>query len=73
MSPATTFEDLVHLTWRGRVSWAWYAIRRVFLRPAPEGDRCIMGYPIGEYVRCPRRIADDDGLWCDHHRPRRVA
>ena len=59
-------EELSHLTWSGRLSWAYYAIRQRFVTPAPEGDRCIMGYPVGAHLRCPRR-SDRGGLWCARH------
>lgn len=65
-----TVEELRHLTWRGRASWAYYVIRRVFVSPPPSMDRCIMGYPIGDHVRCPRR-AEGDLLWCKRHRENR--
>lgn len=57
------------LTNQGRLAAVTYAIRRIFIRPAPEGERCIMGYPVSEAVRCPRHIADDDQdqLWCYKH------
>lgn len=56
---------LLHLTWRGRVSAAYYALRRLFVRPAPEWERCWMGAPVDPMVHCPRWSGDD--LWCAHH------
>jgi hypothetical protein len=52
-----------HLTWEGRVTWCWYRLRGVLLQPAPEGERCIMGGPIGEDIRCPRPVVNG-GWWC---------
>lgn len=66
---STTWEDFVHLTPRGRVSMIYYALRRLIVAPAPHGDRCFMGAPIGRHVWCPRR-ADRTGPWCRHHTPR---
>lgn len=60
-----------HLTWRGRLSVVYYALRRLFISPACADDRCFMGAPIGEYVRCPREAVEDE-FWCRHH-ARRVA
>jgi hypothetical protein len=60
------FNTIRHLTWRGRREMAWYSIRRLFVTPAPADERCIMGYPIGDHVRCPRR-ALGDSLWCQRH------
>lgn len=54
------------LTWRGKVSVLYYAVRRLFVSPAPTEDRCVMGSPIGPWVWCPRRA---DGLWCRRHQP----
>lgn len=65
--------DFAHLTWRGRLSMAYYAARRLIVTPAPEADRCIMGYPVGEHVRCPRRAIGTSYLWCRHHDPTRGA
>lgn len=56
---------LLHLTWRGRISMAYYAVRRLAVKPAPTMERCVMGSVIGEHVWCPRRAPDD--LWCRHH------
>lgn len=63
-------EELRHLTWRGRLSMAYYAARRLFVDPAPSDDRCVMGYPLGEHVHCPRRAVGDE-LWCARHVPDR--
>lgn len=62
----TTLEQLWHCTWRGRAEWVWYRIRERFVVPAPAHRRCIMGYPIGPDMRCPRGVVDD-GLWCRRH------
>lgn len=56
--------DLAHLTWRGRLSMAYYALRRLFVAPEPTASRCVMGSPVGPHVWCPRRAPD---LWCPHH------
>jgi hypothetical protein len=61
--------DWLHLTWSGRAVMLWYPIRHRFVAPAPAAMRCIMGYPIGEHVRCPRAVIEDDGLWCRRHMP----
>lgn len=61
----TVIEDLRHLTPRGRLSMAYYALRRLFVKPPPTMERCVMGSPIGEHVWCPRRALD--GMWCPHH------
>lgn len=58
--------DLHHLTWNGRVCWLFYKIRRQFIAPAPNMDRCIMGYPIDADVRCPR-FALPGEMWCVKH------
>lgn len=63
-TPADWLRDARHLTWRGRVSMAYYALRRLFVAPAPSPDRCVMGSPIGEHAWCPRHA---NGLWCRHH------
>lgn len=52
------------LTRRGRLSVLYYAIRRCFVPPA--GDRCYMGAPIGDHVRCPRPTTIG-GIWCRRH------
>lgn len=57
-----------HLTWTGRAEVAWYAIRRIFTPPAPAHLRCIMGYPIGDHIRCPRHAVGGE-LWCRRHSP----
>lgn len=59
------FYDLRHLTWRGRCEVVLYAARRVFVKPAPESSRCLVGAytPI---VRCPRGVPDGE-LLCAHH------
>lgn len=62
--------DLRYLTWNGRVSWLFYKIRRRFIAPAPNMDRCVMGYPVDADVRCPR-FAVGDGMWCKRHQDTR--
>jgi len=57
------------LTWHGRIAAVYYRVRRVFVAPAPPATRCIMGYPVGEIVRCPRRSVADE-LWCSRHMPK---
>ena len=52
------------LTRRGRLSVLYYAIRRRFVPPAE--DRCYMGAPIGDHVRCPRPTTIG-GIWCRRH------
>ena len=59
-------QELAHLTWAGRVTWVYYALRRLFVRPAPSEDRCFMGAPIGGLIHCPRRAEGDD-IWCRQH------
>lgn len=56
---------MMRLTWSGYRDVAWYAIRRLFIAPA-ESDRCIMGYHEAR-THCPRRVVDDEGLWCRVH------
>lgn len=58
-----------HLTWRGRLDVIYYAARRLFIAPAPDYERCIMGYPIDPAVRCPRPADVSLGLWCKRHQP----
>jgi hypothetical protein len=58
------------LTLRGWLSVAYYRLRRLFVTPAPAGDRCYMGAPIGDDVHCPRH-AFDGSPWCRHHLPDR--
>lgn len=55
-----------HLTWGGRVSIAWYPLRRLLITPAPQDRRCYMGAPCGEDLHCPRE-AIDESLWCRRH------
>ena len=55
-----------HLTWRGRLTAAWYPVRRLFVAPAPSDQRCWMGAPIGPHVHCPRR-ALPGSPWCRAH------
>lgn len=35
---------------------------------APDGERCCMGAPVGDWWHCPRR-ALPDGLFCRRHDP----
>lgn len=59
------------LTIRGRLSVAYYRLRRLFVAPAPDGHRCFMGEPVAPEVHCPRRVGTG-GLWCAwHERARR--
>lgn len=69
MTPPGFVIDLLHLTWRGRLSMLWYRLRRLVVEPAPDEDRCFMGAPIGEHAWCPR-FAPPDSPWCPHHEPR---
>lgn len=54
------------LTLKGRAAVVYYRLRRLVVRPAAYYERCIMGYPVGEHVRCPRRV-HGDALWCRKH------
>jgi len=55
-----------HLTWGGRLALVSYAIRRVFVDPAPMDQRCVMGSTVDPSVHCPRHAID---LWCRRHDP----
>lgn len=58
------------LTPSGRIGVVVYALRRLFIRPAPDELRCFMGAPVADEIRCPR-FATEDGIWCRrHHRNR---
>lgn len=64
--------DLHHLTWPGRWEYVTDRLRSIFIAPAPNGSRCIMGAPIGPNHRCPRHTVSDDPsdegfLWCAKH------
>jgi hypothetical protein len=54
------------LTWRGRLEHVYYLLRRHIIAPAPDSDRCCMGWPIGPDDQCPR-YAEPSSLWCRHH------
>ena len=55
-----------HFTARGKMTAAYYAIRRIFVSPAPTSQRCFMGSVVHPDVWCPRRCGAN--LWCRHHR-----
>lgn len=59
-------EFMSTLNWSGRRSVVYYALRRLVVAPAPDDDRCFMGAPIGDEVRCPRR-AVKGRIWCRRH------
>lgn len=54
----------LHVTWRGRAAWIYYALRRLIVRPAV--DRCCMGGTVHQAVWCPREAMPGE-LWCQHH------
>lgn len=57
-----------HVTWSARRDMLAYSLRRLLVKPAPSGMRCIMGGTLGEVVWCPRRAVEGE-LWCRRHMP----
>lgn len=57
-----------HLTWRGRASVLYYALRRCIVPRPPAGQRCVMGSTVDPICWCPRR-SQPGSIWCKKHEP----